>query len=78
MAFAKFAGFRVVRIGASCLLGIGVAQAKAEPSAHRHDGTYTIHIATQHGSCHKAYETSIAIKGAQVHATGLLYAGLDI
>jgi hypothetical protein len=70
MASSKCAGFCAALAGASCLSGIGAAQAKTGPSAHKHDGTYTVHIITQHGSCHKAYNTNIAVKGAQVHATG--------
>jgi hypothetical protein len=69
MKFAKYGGFVGVALaGAGCFLGIGAVQAKTGLSAH--DGIYAVHIVTQHGSCHKIYNTKIAVRGNQVHATG--------
>jgi hypothetical protein len=56
--------------GASCLLRIEAAQARAGLPGHRHGGIYALHIATHHGSCHKAYDTKISVSGDHVHATG--------
>jgi hypothetical protein len=69
MKSAGYAGFAVAALaGASYFLGIGLTHAKTGLSAH--DGIYALHIATQHGSCHKTYTTKIAVRGGQIHATG--------
>jgi hypothetical protein len=71
MRSAHYASFAVAALaGASCFLRIGAAQAKTAHSAHDHDGVYALHIVTHHGSCLKTYNTKVAIRGAQVHATG--------
>jgi uncharacterized protein with beta-barrel porin domain len=64
MRFAEYAGFAVV------CLGIGAAHAKAGLPNQDHDGVYAIHAVTQHGSCHKAYNTKVTVSGGQIRAAG--------
>lgn len=70
VGYAGFAGAAFA--GAICLLAAGAADASAKAGlpSHRHDGIYAVHIVTQQGSCRKAYNTTIAVKGSQVAATG--------
>ena len=64
--YAHFAG--AMLSVASCLLWI-VPDAQAD-SAHSHDGIYSVHVLTQHGSCTQSRMTTIAVISGHVHATG--------
>jgi len=71
MRFAEYAGYAGALFLASCFFfGSREVQAKAQLPAGAHDGVYAIRINTLHGSCHKTYSTTIAVRHNQIHPTG--------